>query len=318
MDYQTVFEFFELGLQQAVLGPLNRNLIILEEELGFPINFHNGKVLVESSIETTPLHNILTICELFFKKGLSFKERDLISLITMVKTYPFDEVLAFYQKKPLILTTYEGKALYAKTINQKRYLELLAANDIIFATGAAGTGKTWVAVGFAVNALKQNQIRRIIITRPAVEAGEKLGFLPGDLKEKVDPYLIPIYDAIFEFLGKQQAEKLIEKGTIEIAPLAYMRGRTLDNALIIMDEAQNTTRSQMKMALTRLGFSSKMVITGDITQIDLPQPHLSGLLEAIGILKELPQIGMIHFEKTDVMRHPIVSKIIAKYEELER
>ena len=172
-------------------------------------------------------------------------------------------------------------------------------------------------MGFAINELKKNRIKRLIITRPAVEAGEKLGFLPGDLKEKVDPYLIPIYDAIYEFLGREHAEKMIEKGIIEIAPLAYMRGRTLDNAIIILDEGQNTTRNQMLMALTRLGFNSKMIVTGDITQIDLPKTSMSGLVEAVKLLSGIKQIGIIHFDKSDVMRHPIVTRIIAKYEELD-
>jgi phosphate starvation-inducible PhoH-like protein len=202
-------------------------------------------------------------------------------------------------------------------MNQKLYLDLLNQKDVIFATGSAGTGKTWVAVGFAINELKKNRIKRLVITRPAVEAGEKLGFLPGDLKEKVDPYLIPIYDAIYEFLGREHAEKMIEKGIIEIAPLAYMRGRTLDNAIIILDEGQNTTRNQMLMALTRLGFNSKMIVTGDITQIDLPKTSMSGLVEAVKLLSGIKQIGLIHFDKSDVMRHPIVTRIIAKYEELD-
>jgi phosphate starvation-inducible PhoH-like protein len=202
-------------------------------------------------------------------------------------------------------------------MNQKLYLDLLNQKDVIFATGSAGTGKTWVAVGFAINELKKNRIKRLVITRPAVEAGEKLGFLAGDLKEKVDPYLIPIYDAIYEFLGREHAEKMIEKGIIEIAPLAYMRGRTLDNAIIILDEGQNTTRNQMLMALTRLGFNSKMIVTGDITQIDLPKTSMSGLVEAVKLLSGIKQIGLIHFDKSDVMRHPIVTRIIAKYEELD-
>ena len=188
---------------------------------------------------------------------------------------------------------------------------------MIFSIGSAGTGKTYLAVAFAIGELKKNLVKKIIITRPAVEAGEKLGFLPGDLKEKVDPYLVPIYDAIYEILGKETADKLIERGIIEIAPLAYMRGRTLDNACIILDEAQNTTRNQMKMFLTRLGFNSKMIITGDITQIDLPHKNMSGLIEATKILKDEKQIAIMTFDKNDVMRHPLVSKIIEKYEALE-
>ena len=192
---------------------------------------------------------------------------------------------------------------------------MLKKSSIVFAVGAAGTGKTYLAVAYAVSQLKKGNIKKIIITRPVVEAGEKLGFLPGDLKEKVDPYLIPIYDALEEFLEKESLGKLIEKGNVEIAPLAYMRGRTLDNAIIILDEAQNTTKSQMKMFLTRLGFNSKMIITGDITQIDLPSNQGSGLVEATNILKKIKGIDIVHFIQDDVMRHPLVSKIIERYEE---
>ena len=199
---------------------------------------------------------------------------------------------------------------------QKRYLEALESANIIFVTGPAGTGKTYLAVAYAVSCLKKNIIKKIIITRPAVEAGEKLGFLPGDLKEKVDPYLIPIYDALYEFMGKETIDKFIEKGVIEIAPLAYMRGRTLDNAFIILDEAQNTTSNQMKMFITRLGFHSKMVITGDITQVDWQSHTQSGLLESTEILQHIDGIQHIHFTKHDVMRHPLVSKIIERYEEI--
>ena len=194
-------------------------------------------------------------------------------------------------------------------------MDCIDNSSVVFVTGSAGTGKTYLATAYAVNLLKKNKITKLIITRPAVEAGEKLGFLPGDLKEKVDPYLIPIYDALNSFLGKENVEKLVEKGVIEIAPLAYMRGRTLDNAFIILDEAQNTTTNQMKMFITRLGFKSKMVITGDITQIDLPQHAKSGLVEATEILKGIDGISHIHFTKHDVMRHPLVSKIIERYEE---
>lgn len=201
-------------------------------------------------------------------------------------------------------------------MNQMIYLETMQKNSIIFSKGSAGTGKTYLAVAYAVSLLKKNQIKKIVITRPVVEAGEKLGFLPGDLKEKVDPYLIPIYDALYDFLGKEQTEKYIEKGVVEIAPLAYMRGRTLDNAIIILDEAQNTTTNQMKMFVTRLGFNSKMIITGDVSQIDLSYKEKSGLIEATNILKGIPGIGIITFNRFDVMRHPLVTKIIARYEEV--
>ena len=220
------------------------------------------------------------------------------------------------KKKILILHTAEGKRIYAKTLMQKRYLELLESSSILFVTGSAGTGKTYLAVAYAVSKLKKNEIKKIIITRPAVEAGEKLGFLPGDLKEKIAPYLRPLYDALYDALGYEQANLLIEKEVIEIAPLAYMRGRTLEGSCVLLDEAQNTTTSQMKMFLTRLGFKSKMIITGDISQIDLPKGVKSGLVEAINILGDIKEIGITIFSKDDVIRHLLVAKILAKYEQL--
>ena len=197
------------------------------------------------------------------------------------------------------------------------YLKALKKNDVVFGIGPAGTGKTYLAVVYAVQALKKNEVKRIILTRPAVEAGENLGFLPGDLKEKVDPYLRPLYDALYDMLGFEQVERLIEKGVIEIAPLAYMRGRTLEDAYVILDEAQNTTDAQMKMFLTRLGFRSKMIITGDVTQIDLPKGIHSGLKTAIEILKSVKGISFIYLSAMDVVRHPVVSRIIERYENRE-
>ncbi len=207
-----------------------------------------------------------------------------------------------------------GKMIYPKTFGQKKYIDALMHNDIVFGVGPAGTGKTYLAVVYAVSLLKKNVIDRIILTRPAVEAGESLGFLPGDLKDKVDPYLRPLYDALFDMLGSENTEKFIEKGVIEIAPLAYMRGRTLNNAYIILDEAQNTTTAQMKMFLTRLGFHSRMAITGDISQIDLPGHKSSGLVEATKILKGVEGISIISMTSQDVVRHPLVSRIVNAYE----
>ena len=210
-----------------------------------------------------------------------------------------------------------GKPIRVKTLGQREYVHAIKAHDIVFGIGPAGTGKTYLAVALAVDALKKNIVKRIILTRPAVEAGESLGFLPGDLKEKVDPYLRPLYDALHDILGTEQTQRLIERGTIEIAPLAYMRGRTLDDAFVILDEAQNTTHAQMKMFLTRLGFGSKMVITGDLTQIDLPKGIGSGLAAVEKILKYIPEITFVYLEESDVVRHPLVTKIIAAYERLQ-
>lgn len=213
-----------------------------------------------------------------------------------------------------ICITNKGKPIKAKTVGQKKYIDTIKHNTVIFGVGPAGTGKTFLAVAMAVNALREKQISRIVLTRPAVEAGEKLGFLPGDLQNKIDPYLRPLYDALFEMLGAENFEKYREKGVIEIAPLAYMRGRTLDDSFIILDEAQNTTPEQMKMFLTRFGFGSKAVVTGDITQIDLPDGKRSGLVEAVKILKNIEGIKTHRFSEKDVVRHALVQKIIQAYE----
>ena len=214
----------------------------------------------------------------------------------------------------IVTITSRGKPIKCKTVGQKKYVDLMKKNTITFGVGPAGTGKTYLAVAIAVNAYKAKQVEKIILTRPAVEAGEKLGFLPGDLQEKVNPYLRPLYDALQEMLGLETYAKLMERGTIEIAPLAYMRGRTLSNAYVILDEAQNTTREQIKMFLTRLGENSKMVITGDLTQIDLPKGLTSGLKHAIRILKDIDDIGIIRLNEKDVVRHPLVQKIVKAYE----
>ena len=213
--------------------------------------------------------------------------------------------------------TAKGKSIRVKTIGQRHYISGMKKSDLVFGIGPAGTGKTYLAVVMAVNALKNGQVKRIILTRPAVEAGESLGFLPGDLKEKVDPYLRPLYDALHDILGTEHTQRLMERGIIEIAPLAYMRGRTLDDAYVILDEAQNTTMAQMKMFLTRLGFDSKMVITGDKTQIDLPKGVTSGLKIAEEILQEVSGIKFAYLEQSDVVRHPLVAKIIQAYESKE-
>lgn len=217
----------------------------------------------------------------------------------------------------VVAITNKGKPIKSKTVGQKKYVDLLKKKTITFGIGPAGTGKTYLAVAIAVNAYKEKQVEKIILSRPAVEAGEKLGFLPGDLQEKVNPYLRPLYDALQEMLGLDSFSKMMERGTIEIAPLAYMRGRTLSNAYVILDEAQNTTKEQIKMFLTRLGENSKMVITGDLTQIDLPAGHTSGLKHAVKILKDINDIGIIRLSEKDVVRHPLVQQIVKAYENNE-
>ena len=216
-----------------------------------------------------------------------------------------------------ICMTAKGKPVKPKTLGQKKYVEAIRQNTITLGAGPAGTGKTYLAVAMAVTAFRAKEVNRIILTRPAVEAGEKLGFLPGDLQQKVDPYLRPLYDALFDMLGAEAFQRYQERGSIEVAPLAYMRGRTLDDSFIILDEAQNTTKEQMKMFLTRLGFNSKMVVTGDITQIDLPDGKKSGLLQAMKILKDIPDISICRFTEKDVVRHKLVQDIIKAYEKNE-
>lgn len=228
------------------------------------------------------------------KQGLSYKENNVSK-----------EVMCF---------TYRGKPVKPKTIGQKSYVKSIRNNDIVFGIGPAGTGKTYIAVAMAVNSFKNKEVQKIILTRPAVEAGEKLGFLPGDLQEKVDPYLMPLYDALYDILGREATERLKEKGSIEVVPLAYMRGRTLDNAFIILDEAQNSTMEQMKMFLTRMGADSRVVVTGDVTQIDLPGGKKSGLVEAIKVLENVKDIEFCYLKDVDVVRHELVRKIINAYD----
>ena len=216
--------------------------------------------------------------------------------------------------KDIICFTHKGKPLKPKTLGQRLYVESIRKRDIVFGIGPAGTGKTYIAVAMAVNAFKNKEVQKIILTRPAVEAGERLGFLPGDLQDKVDPYLRPLYDALYDVMGRDAALRLKEKEAIEVVPLAYMRGRTLDNSFIVLDEAQNTTREQMKMFLTRMGFESKVVVTGDITQIDLPRGRKSGLVEAAKVLKNVEGIDFCHLKDTDVVRHELVKRIINAYD----
>ena len=218
----------------------------------------------------------------------------------------------------IVIVSSSGKFIKPKTKGQRKYCEKILSHDVTFGIGPAGTGKTYLAVAMAVKAFKNREVKRIVITRPAVEAGEQLGFLPGDLQMKVDPYLRPLYDALFEILGAENFLKLKEKGMIEVAPLAYMRGRTLDNSFIILDEAQNTTKEQMKMFLTRFGYGSKVIVNGDVTQIDLPRGKMSGLIHSAEILKDIKEIGFINFTAADVVRHSLVKKIIVNYEKYEK
>jgi phosphate starvation-inducible PhoH-like protein len=247
-------------------------------------------------------------------RGHQLREEDLLIALDMLEEGPPTCLDDYAPSEPLNLSR---KSVSPKSLNQQAYMQAIKTHDLVFGIGPAGTGKTYLAMAMALSFLQNKAVNRIILTRPAVEAGEKLGFLPGDLIQKVNPYLRPLYDALFDLFQYDQANRLIERGVIEIAPLAFMRGRTLNGAFIILDEAQNTTREQMKMILTRTGFDSKLVVTADITQIDLPQPRRSGVLQAIKILSPLPEIGFVHFNERDVVRHPLVQKIIKAYQKAE-
>lgn len=306
-------EEYTIDEVKRLLGNQEENIEILEKAFDTQIIMRGDEILFDdddSKIQS--IKSILDALLKLVKQGKTISKRDVMYALKLHESNNLKVIDELYQMK--IARTMSGKLIYPKTLGQKDYYYALKNNDVVFGIGPAGTGKTYLAVVFAVQALKDNKVKKIILTRPAVEAGENLGFLPGDLKEKVDPYLRPLYDALYDMLGQEQTERLIEKGTIEIAPLAYMRGRTLEDAYVILDEAQNTTDAQMKMFLTRLGFNSKMIITGDVTQIDLPRGVMSGLKKALSILKGVSGIRFVYLTALDVVRHPVVQKIIERYE----
>ncbi|KXU52122.1 MAG: PhoH family protein [Coprobacillus cateniformis] len=295
------------------IGNKDENIQLLEEAFHTQIIVRGDELVLDDEEQTLDkMEAVFTTLLKLVKQGKTISKRDIMYTLKLAETNHLKVIDELYQIK--IARTMSGKLIYPKTLGQKEYYYALKHNDVVFGIGPAGTGKTYLAVVFAVQALKNNEVKKIILTRPAVEAGENLGFLPGDLKEKVDPYLRPLYDALYDMLGQEQTERLIEKGTIEIAPLAYMRGRTLEDAYVILDEAQNTTDAQMKMFLTRLGFNSKMIVTGDVTQIDLPKGIMSGLKRALHILKDVQGIRFVYLSAMDVVRHPVVQKIIERYE----
>ncbi len=309
--------FTNIHTFSEVIGINDRHLNVLNKLFNTVI-FTKGDAIHIKSDDTSTKTRLETIFGILIKlvdQNIDISERDVIYIAKLSEQMDAEDIVDHYLKRVEITKTLTGKPIYAKTFNQKRYLKSIEQNDLTFAIGPAGTGKTYVAVLHAVRLLKNGHIRKIILTRPAVEAGENLGFLPGDLKEKIDPYLRPLYDALYEALGNKQTDDLIEKGVIEIAPLAYMRGRTLENAYVVLDEAQNTTRGQMKLFLTRLGFDSKMIVTGDLTQIDLPKNAESGLVHATRLLKDVDGIAVIRFERIDVIRHPLIQKILERYDD---
>lgn len=300
-----------------IVGPFDRNLNIIKSYFDIKLNLSKNTFITNANNDVkTLLVKLFELLVILIEENIQFNEKDIIYIIKLFEEKKSkNEILDFYLDRKIIITTNSSKIILPKTNNQKKYIESINRHDLVFGVGPAGTGKTYLAVAYAANLLKNGKIKKIILTRPVVEAGESLGFLPGDIKEKIDPYLIPLYDALYEFLGKHKVDSLIEKGIIEIAPLAYMRGRTLDNAFVILDEAQNTTKVQMKMFLTRLGFNSKMLVSGDPTQIDLKSNNMSGLIEVMKILKNLDDVKFVYFDKVDVIRNPIVQKILERYDE---
>ncbi|WP_366160426.1 PhoH family protein [Bacillus infantis] len=301
----------------ALIGNSDANLKIIEQELNVSVVTRGETIFVSGEADAVELAGqILDKLIYVIRKGINISGRDVMYSIQMAKKGTLEYFSDLYEEE--ITKNAKGKSIRVKTLGQRQYINAIKTNDLVFGIGPAGTGKTYLAVVMAVNALKNGNVKRIILTRPAVEAGESLGFLPGDLKEKVDPYLRPLYDALHDILGAEHTQRLIERGTIEIAPLAYMRGRTLDDAFVILDEAQNTTQAQMKMFLTRLGFGSKMVITGDRTQVDLPKGVRSGLIASEDILSAVKGISFTYLEQSDVVRHPLVARIISAYEKTDQ
>ena len=302
-------------LEQAVniFGSFDENIRLLEQEFSVTVVNRDGELRVEGEPEDTMLackaiQALLTLSS----RGESIGEQNVRYIIGLVRSGKETQVAEL--TGDVLCITAKGRPVRPKTIGQKEYIKSVLHNTVTIGVGPAGTGKTYLAVAMAVKAFKSKEVSRIILTRPAVEAGEKLGFLPGDLQDKVDPYLRPLYDAMFDMMGPENFQRNMEKGCIEVAPLAYMRGRTLDDSFIILDEAQNTTPEQMKMFLTRLGFNSKAIVTGDVTQIDLPNAGRSGLIEAVKVLKNIDDIAIMRLTEKDVVRHKLVQDIITAYE----
>ena len=300
----------------SLFGSFDENIRLIESEFSVTVLNRGSDLKISGEAEnvakaTTAIERLLAL----INKGEALSDQNVRYVISLVKDGEEDKLMSL--SGDCVCITSKGKPVKPKTLGQKKYVEAIRKNTIVLGAGPAGTGKTYLAVAMAVTAFRAKEVNRIILTRPAVEAGEKLGFLPGDLQQKVDPYLRPLYDALFDMLGAEAVARYQERGSIEVAPLAYMRGRTLDDSFIILDEAQNTTREQMKMFLTRLGFNSKMVVTGDVTQIDLPDGKRSGLTDAMRILRNVPDISINTFTEKDVVRHKLVQDIIKAYEKNE-
>ena len=305
-------KFTDNEAARLLYGELNTNLALVEQAMGVKISVRGSELQVKGlahdlEITGSALRQLYEM----IRTGCPLYQQDIAYALRILARTPTAKLKEIFQDQ-VFITADQGK-IAPKSVNQKKYIEAIRHHDIVFGIGPAGTGKTYLAVAMAVAALTANQVKSIILARPAVEAGERLGFLPGDMAQKVNPYLRPLYDALYDMLGREKTALLIEQGTIEIAPLAFMRGRTLNSAFIILDEAQNTTPEQMKMFLTRLGFSSKAVITGDVTQVDLPTDKKSGLIDAQRVLKGISGMAFTTFSEIDVVRHPLVQEIILAY-----
>ena len=307
---EIVFSLSDIAQAQTISGKGDENLRWLEAQYGIKVIPRGIDLILSGDVEG--VEKVRQILENVAGLKRDITAHDFHYASTLIDAGSGASLKEINSE--VVVTTARGRQIYPRTEGQKHYVQAINNNVIVFGIGPAGTGKTYLAMAMAIKAFKNNEVRRIILTRPAVEAGESLGFLPGDLQEKIDPYLRPLYDALFDILGFENYQRLVEKGLIEVAPLAYMRGRTLDDSYIILDEAQNTTSQQMKMFLTRIGYGSKAVITGDITQVDLPRGKKSGLVSASNILKDIKGIEFMTFRKEDVVRHPLVQRIIEAYE----
>jgi len=311
--FETVTKKLDVEDSVSLFGINDENLELIKQELDISIFARGSELTLTGSAENVEAAYLtLKRMTVIVAKGGAIDKTRIRYAIDLAREGNSDRIDEIMQG--VVAITYKGRQVQCKTLGQKKYVDAIKKNTCVFGIGPAGTGKTYLAVAMAVVALKNKDVERIVLTRPAVEAGEKLGFLPGDLQQKVDPYLRPLYDAINEMMGAEAFQRLIERGAVEVAPLAYMRGRTLNDAFIILDEAQNTTSEQMKMFLTRMGMGSKMVITGDITQIDLPGNKMSGLVEALQVLRGVDDIGIVQLTHKDVVRHELVQAIVKAYE----
>ena len=314
--FESRVEMSDIGAAAEIFGKHDEHLAQMEKALGVRFVARGQELVITGDKEKVEqAEGILTQLQKFYRAGNRLTSHEVGYAIRTAKGGVKDALESLATDVAMVTT--RGKQIKAKTIGQRKYIESIINHDVVFAIGPAGTGKTYLAVAMAIKALRAKDVGRLVLTRPAVEAGEKLGFLPGDLQEKIDPYLRPLYDSLYDILGVENTQKYLEKNIIEIAPLAYMRGRTLEDSFIILDEAQNTTPEQMKMFLTRLGFGSKAIITGDITQIDLPRGQVSGMINALKVLKDIKGLGIHTMTGEDIVRHPLVEEIIRAYEKMK-